>query len=129
MIKFGIVFTVFLLVGVSNASALGVKAVRPIAGYKCMSLNLSEDQMLHEMNGPMIRQQPSSTAASLGQVSALVIAADPIRTENGFTQVLTFDGKPGWVESAKLKPFRNTLNPSARCVPSVMSDGRLGFGS
>jgi len=105
----------------------GLKAVRPLDGYKCMVLNLTEEQMVSSTAGPAIYAEPSRSASVLGNASAIVITADPIRKANGYTAVLTLSGKPGWVESDKLAAYSSVTNPSARCVPSVMSNGRYGF--
>lgn len=108
--------------------AQGLRAVAPLQGYSCMSLNITEEEMMHESSLPIIRQQPSPSAAPIGRASAQVITADPIRRQNGYLAVLTLDGKPGWVEANKLKPYRSVSNPNARCVPSMMSNGQPGFG-
>lgn len=107
--------------------AQGLRAVAPLQGYSCMSLNLTEDEMQHESSSPVIRQEPSPAAAPIGRAAAQVIVADPVRAQNGYVAVLTLDGKPGWVEANKLKPYRSASNPSARCIPSRMSNGQPGF--
>lgn len=107
--------------------AQGLKAVRPLDGYSCMVPNLTEYQMTHDLNGPAIRQQPAMTAPSIGQVASQVIVFNPILVENGYTKVLTLYGQPGWVLSNELKPYRSVSQPSSRCIPSLMSNGRPGF--
>jgi len=93
-----------------------------------MSLNLTEDEMQQESSLPIIRREPSPSAAPIGRASAQVIVADPIQRNNGYVAVLTLDGKPGWVEANKVKPYRSVSNPNARCIPSMMSNGQPGFG-
>lgn len=105
--------------------AEGLRAVRPLNGYKCMGLTAEE--MASSSPGPAILTEPKRGAAVLGRASATVIVANPERTSNGFTAVLTLSGKPGWVDTKVLAPYASLTNPSARCVPSLMSNGGVGF--
>lgn len=118
-----IVAVVPLCVGIAHAQ--GLQAVRPLPGYECMALNLSPQQMMTET--VPILSEPSSSAAKIGIASATVIAADapPV---NGFQKVLRLDGKPGWISTKLLKPWVNPGGNGQKCVPSAMSNGRLGFG-
>ena len=122
----GVIGVTVMTVGVP-ARAQGVRAVGPLQGFSCMSLNLTQEEMQHESSSPVIRQEPSSSAAPIGRAAAQVIVADPTRAQNGFVSVLTLDGKTGWVEANKLKPYRSLSNPNARCIPSRMSNGQPGF--
>lgn len=105
--------------------AQGLRAVRPLDGYKCMGLTAEE--MASSSPGPAILIEPKQGAAILGRASATVIVASPVQTANGFTAVLTLSGKPGWVDTKVLVPYASLANPSARCVPSLMSNGGVGF--
>ena len=118
-----IVFVLPLCVGIAHAQ--GLQAVRALPGYECMALNLSQQQMMTQT--VPILSEPSSSAAKIGIASATVIAADapPV---NGFQKVLRLDGKPGWISTKLLKPWVNPGGNGQKCVPSMMSNGRLGFG-
>jgi hypothetical protein len=107
------------------AHAQGLQAVRPVPGYECMALNLSQQQMMTET--VPILAQPSSGAQKIGIASATVIAAEAPPVD-GYRKVLRLDGKPGWVSTQFLKPWVNPGGSGQKCVPSVMSNGRLGFG-
>jgi len=107
-----------------SAHAQGLQAVRPLSGYKCMALNLSEQQMMTE-TVPMLAR-PSTSAPKVGIVAATVIAADS-KPVDGFQKVLRLDGKVGWVSTRYLKPWVNPGGNAQRCVPSLMSNGRLGY--
>lgn len=111
----------------TGALAQGLRAVEPLRGYSCMSLNLTEEEMQHADSSPVIRQEPSASAVQIGRASAQVIVANPVTARNGYFAVLTLDGKPGWVEAGNLKPYHSVSNPTARCVASVMSNGQPGF--
>jgi hypothetical protein len=117
------VFTLPFAVGV--APAQGLQAVRPLTGYECMALNLSQQEMMTQT--VPILSEPSSSAAKIGIASATVIAADAPPVD-GFQKVLRLDGKPGWVSTKFLKPWVNPGGNGQKCVPSMMSNGRLGFG-
>ena len=111
------------------AHAQGVRAVKPIEGYACKSLNATEAQMLDpRWPGVPIQTEPSATAPRGTIAAATVIAKEPAHIVNGFAEVLQLTGQPGWIEVNKIKPYHSASNPFARCTPSVLSNGRLGFG-
>jgi len=116
-----------VLVVVSGVHAQGLRAVRPLAGYQCMSLNLGEQQMMDPASRVPILAKPDASAPQIGFATATVIAesSPPV---NGFQRVLRLDGLPGWIATSLLKPWRNPGGNGQKCVPSVMSNGRLGFG-
>lgn len=129
LFKFSALIGVTFMTAGAPSWAQGVRAIAPLQGYSCMSLNLTEEEMMHESSSPVIRQEPSPSAAPIGRAASQVIAVDPVRAKNGYIAVLTLDGKPGWVDANKVKPYRSVSNPNARCVPSMMSNGQPGFGS
>lgn len=102
-------------------------AVKPLTGYACMSLNLTEQQMMDPSVHVPIRSSPSAEAPVTGNAVATVIAKSPEQQENGFLQVLQLDGRVGWVEAQFLKPWKNPGGNGQRCYPAMMSNGRVGF--
>ena len=117
-----------MVLGVNGtAHAQGLHAVSPLPGYSCMTLNLTEEQARDFNALPPVMQQPSPTAGKLGVAGAIVITVDPVRVINGYVAVLMPDGRSGWVQANRLYPYRNPRNPSVRCVPSMMSNGKPGF--
>ena len=108
----------------SAADAQGLKPVHPIPGYACKKLNITEREAMSPNGGGVsIRTAPNASAARASLAPAvLFVKAGP--AVNGFVEVLQLDGQPGWIEQARVKPF----DPNARCVPSIMSDGRPGMG-
>lgn len=109
----------------SAAHADRPRVVRPLDGYVCARLNATEAQMLNP-NGPgiYILAEPRPNAAPLVMAPGIVFARTPAHTVGGFTEVLTVNNAPGWIASDKIRPFDAT----ARCVPSLMSNGRIGAG-
>ena len=99
--------------------AAGLTAVQPLPGYACM--------MLQPPNAASpVLQAPSASAPRLGTASATMIVTSPAQTMNGYVKVLHLDGRVGWLDASKLRPWRSASDPSATCTPSIMSDGRPG---
>jgi hypothetical protein len=119
---------IFLLPGLAAAqSNVSIHAIRPIPGYVCMALNLSDQQMMDPSVHVPIRAAPSSEAATTGNAIATVIVALPKKEENGYLQVLQLNGRTGWIQAQFLKPWQNPGGNGQRCYPSMMSNGRVGF--
>ena len=111
----------------SPALASGLTVVRHLNGYQCMSLNLSDQAMMNPSTRIPIKAGPSPASATIGNAIATVIARQPETLQNGYVSVLFLTGRPGWVQAQYLKPWRNPGTSGQRCVPAVMSNGRLGF--
>lgn len=111
------------------AHAQGLRAVRPLDGYACMNLAVPET-LLEDRTwaGVPILSAPRADAQQVAVATPTVIAKAPAVIVNGFAQVMRLTGETGWIEAAKLKPFSSASDPYARCTPSVMSNGRMGFG-
>lgn len=110
------------------ARAQGLQAVRPLPGYACMVLNLTQQQMLDDSLHVPVYAEPNPSSARVGDASAVVIATAPLHVVRGFGEVLFPDGRQGWVETRMLRPYSSASDPSARCTPSLMSNGRPGLG-
>lgn len=109
--------------------AQGIHAVRPLPGYVCMQLALTPQQFLDPNSGVPVRLSPSRSAPSAGFAATNVIVEDPPRATAGFLRVLRPNGEDGWIEARHLRPWNDPSAPAAKCVPSIMSNGRPGFGS
>jgi hypothetical protein len=106
-----------------------VHAVRPLEGYVCMNLNLSEA----EMRDPNAARVPILTAprsdSSVGTFATpIVIAKAPEHVVDGYAEVLQLTGKPGWIKADIILPYHSASDPYARCTPSLLSNGRIGTG-
>src|SRR5690242_11441299 len=104
----------------------GVQAVRVIPGYVCMSLNLTEQQMMNPSMRVPIKSAPSSSAMTTGYASSIVIARSPMHEDQGFVEVLQLDGREGWIAARDVRPWKNPGPSNQRCFPAVMSNGRVG---
>lgn len=107
----------------------GLRAVHPLPGYVCMQLTLTPAQIVDPKVGVPVREAPSRSATIAGYAATTVIVQSPPQARNGFLQVLRPDGELGWIEAGYLRPWTNPYAPNARCVPSMMSNGKPGFGS
>lgn len=116
------------MVGNATAShAQGLRAVRPLSGYTCMSLNLSPDRIRDPSTVVPVRQSPVLNAPIVAGAASTMIVPAPPRVTNGFIQVLRLNGQLGWMQTNALRPWKSRIDPSAECVPSLMSDGKPGF--
>jgi hypothetical protein len=109
------------------AQRQGVHVVSPLAGYRCMELNVPAADLEDLSRMPPVLSEPRPDSARIGIASATMIAPDPPRTVNGFAQVLHLDGREGWIESSKLKIWVRPQSPRATCTPARLSNGRIGF--
>lgn len=110
--------------------AHALTAVRPIEGYVCMNLKWSgkEADLWDESKLDPVYAEPSASSQKIGNVGATAIVASPLHVEKGFAEILHPNGKKGWVQADRLVPYSVPGRPNAKCVPSIMSNGRIGFG-
>ena len=116
-----------LLVLCGPAHAQGLQAVRPVPGHVCMQLALTPEQNADPMRGVPVRNAPAPSDRIASWAPSVVIVPAPQQPTAGFLQVLLPDGQHGWVRATALKPWSNPYAPSRRCVPSILSNGRIGF--
>jgi hypothetical protein len=109
------------------AWAAGPKIVGPLPGYKCMMLNLTGEQFMDPGTHIPFRSQPSDTAEIAGYASAQVAVKEPVHQVNGYVQARFPTGGNVWIKSSSLAPYHSLGDPTARCVPVMMSNGRSGF--
>ena len=112
-----------VLLAATPAFAAPPTVVKPLPGYVCMKLNLTEAQALNG-SGVYIRLQPADTAPTGTLAPSVVFARSPAHVENGYLEVIQITGAPGWIRQSQVRP----MSPTERCVPSLMSNGRIGAG-
>jgi len=115
------------LSGVCSSQAQGLQAVRPMPGYACMMLSAPPAETVQAIRQVPVRQAPSFTAPILSVSPTVVLVSDPAVVSDGFLRATFADRHVGWIQVSALKPWSSASNPSRRCVPSVMSNGSLGF--
>lgn len=112
----------------AQTQAQYLTAVRPLPGYVCMRLNLPREQLLSPDLDVPIFNSPSTSSPRLGKAAAALIVKSPMVVRDGLAEILFLDGRVGWVAASVLGPYATSSNPNARCTPSMMSNGRPGFG-
>jgi hypothetical protein len=111
----------------AGASAQGLHAVKPLSGWACMKLNLSEKQSLDSSVRVPVRADPEAGAAEAGWAAMTVAVRSPLHEVNGFQEMLFPNGSLVWIASKDVVPWSSVADPTARCVPSMMSNGKPGF--
>jgi hypothetical protein len=90
-----------------------------------MKLNVSEPEVL-DIHAPRvyIMTSPEASASRGTTAGGIVLVRYPRHEVNGYLEVLQLTGQAGWIPAEKVRP----LDVNTRCVPSVLSNGRIGFG-
>jgi hypothetical protein len=120
--------SVSVLFTIGDAFAEYLTAVKPIPGYVCMRLKITREQALNKSFTVPVLTQPSPGASQIGSASIVPFIKAPFDPSKAFQQMLTLDGKQGWIETKWLMPYETPERPNAHCTPSIMSDGRPGIG-
>lgn len=107
--------------------AQGFHALQPAQGWACMMLNLTEQQSLDPTVHVPVFSQPSASARSVGWAPMTVAVREPSHPVNGFAEMLRPNGHRVWIREADLRPWKSLADPTAKCVPSEMSNGTYGF--
>ncbi len=120
-----IVAVLLAAMALAVAAAAPPTVVRPLPGFVCMKLSLTEAQALDPRgSGIYIRLQPDDNAPVGRLAPSVVFARTPAHVEHGYLEVVQITGKPGWIRQSQVRP----MAPTERCVPSVMSNGYIGAG-
>jgi len=121
--------TLLFLLPVGFANGQGLHAVSPMPGYVCMQLTLTPAQLTDPKVGAPVHDAPSRSSQILAYAANTMIVQWPQEPTDGFIEVVWPGGRSGWMEAGYLRPWKNSFVPSDRCVPSIMSNGKPGFGS
>jgi hypothetical protein len=84
------------------AISQGLTAVRPLQGYVCMSLNLTEEQLSHQANLPDVYSAPSTRSEVIGKAVSTVFVRSPIHQVAGFDEILHLSGRTAWIPAEDL---------------------------
>ena len=117
----------FGLMTCSVAMAQGLTVVKHLDDFTCMSLNLTEQQLMDGSVPVQVRAAPEGTAPSVGVAAATVAVRKPVKPVNGFVEMLFPDGRGVWIKANMLHRWKSLNNPRAKCFPAMMSNGRPGF--
>jgi len=125
MYRFSVLAFPFLFLGTAHSEYLS--ATRPLQGNDCMQLALTSEQISDPNLSVPVRDTPSASGRILAEAATVLIVPTSQKPAAGFLQVLLSDGRRGWVQAAILKPWRSSTNPNRHCIPSIMSNGTIGF--
>lgn len=123
-----IALTAMFIAGSLEANAQGLHPMSPLQGYSCMMLKLTNEQIRSNSVTVPVYNGPSTASGEAGIASAVLIVKNPLNVQNGFAESLFPDGRTVWIKADYLQPYRSASNPNARCTPSMMSNGKPGFG-
>ncbi len=123
----GVAVAALGLSAVSGVSAQGITAVRPLSGYMCMMLNLTEQQSMDPSVSIPVRSRPSDTAPVVGSAPATIAVREPPKPINGYLEALFPTGQRVWIAANSVRPYHSLGDPTAKCIPAVMSNGKPGF--
>jgi hypothetical protein len=116
---------IIVAVALANVPAWagGPTVVRPLPGYICSRLAVTERQALDPHGtGIWILAAPRADAPQETAAASVVFKRNPAHVVDGFAEVLQITGRPGWIAVDKIQPYERTLP----CVPSLMSNGLVG---
>lgn len=124
----GFTFASVLVVGAAltaSAAAQGEpRVVTILQDHRCM---VPTDAPGRGAGGsPPVLATPREGAATIGIAADTVIVERPSSVVNGYVRVLQADGRGGWVQRRRLRPWTVAASPALRCIPAMMSDGRPG---
>ena len=116
----------FIVLLSRSSYAEGMYALRPVPGYKCMSLNISEKDMMDFHSVVPIYAKPSNSSPQVGQASSIVFVASPEVAVAGYVKVKRLDDSVGWIDARYVVPWHSPDGRPHQCTPSYMSKGGLG---
>lgn len=112
-----------------SAMGAGIQVAKAgdLQGYECMSLNLTQQQMMDPSVRVPIMSGPSASSRVTGNAIATIIVSAPVVEEKGYVKVLELNGHPGWIKAGYLKPWTNPGGNGQHCFPANLANGRIGF--
>ncbi len=118
---------------VLTAIAVGMSAqaqtsTKRIPGYRCMMLDITEQQSMDPTFHVTLRAAPSPSSPEAGWAGSVVIVKEPVQSQNGFLQMLKPNGQTAWILANEVKAYHPVAAPNAKCVPEVLPNGRVGTG-
>jgi hypothetical protein len=93
-----------------------------------MMLNITEQEAMDPAFHVDVKERPTGMSRTIGWQPGVVIAKDPLLSENGFLQVIRPNGQVGWIPQDMVKPYHAESDPTAKCVPERLPNGLIGSG-
>jgi hypothetical protein len=120
------VIAVVIMIAGGPIIAHALTAVGPAPGLVCMSLDSQALQTMQQSDLPPVLSAPNSSATRIGYPSAIVFVKSPLVQVNGYTEMVRLNGQTGWIATDRLRTWHPLNGGTAKCIPSIMSNGKLG---
>ena len=124
--RWGLLVTLGLMV--FSTSVQAQNAAKRIPGYRCMMLNITEQQSMDPAFHVSLKSAPSASAPEAGWAGSIVIVHEPVTPENGFLMMLKPNGQTAWIRADEVKAYRPAAEPNTHCIPEVLPNGRIVTG-
>jgi hypothetical protein len=92
-----------------------------------MTLNITDAQAQDFKFHVPFYSAPDLSSQTVGFAGSQVAVREPTHEVNGFLEALFPTGAKVWVAANYLRPYHSTLDPTAKCIPVIMANGRQGF--
>ncbi len=126
MSKKWLLFIAMAATGLIPVSSKAATVVRAEPGLACMLLDNQDLQATVQSQLPPIRSAPSANAPMIGYPSEIVLVRSPLQEQAGYVALVRMNGQPGWIAADKLQPWHAMNGRPGKCIPSLMSNGRVG---
>jgi hypothetical protein len=95
----------------------------PLSGYECYNidaeaLKLTPEDAWEAKGFPPVFKGPSADSGKLGVAGGLVFVAWPLQKQNGFVQILRFNGEIGWISGSVIRPLYRDPGSKGGCTLS-----------
>jgi hypothetical protein len=121
-----ILFAAIAAIGMGPISSKAATVVRAEPGLACMLLDEQDLAVTVQSQLPPIRSAPSASAPMVGYPGEIVLVRNPVQQQAGYVAVVRMNGQPGWIAGDKLQPWHAMNGRPGKCIPSLMSNGRIG---
>jgi hypothetical protein len=131
--KYSIMLAAFYLLMSAQSQAIAeTGGGKALTGYQCYTvdaarLHLTQDDYFSGRLFPAIHEDPTPDAKIVGRVPAIFYVNWPLKTENGFVEILYRTDHQGWVEKSGIRPLRKADGSPGGCKLWWGKDGRIMF--
>jgi hypothetical protein len=70
---------------------------------------------------------PDASSQTVGFAGSQVAVRYPTHEVNGFLEALFPTGSTAWIAADLVRPYHSNLDPTAKCIPVIMANGKQGF--
>ena len=106
-----------------------VSVVRTLSGLQCMALSAAYGPQGTYAPPVPVYAGSESGSAKVGIGAGVILVPDPVMPVNGRSEVLRPNGSKAWIDVNVLTPWHSVNDPSAKCEPVLLSNGRYGFST